>query len=57
MNKPTNYIYGEKIVIICISTFNYLKISAKMKVMAGRILAVAEANVAEVYVIPTKYKF
>jgi hypothetical protein len=44
-------------VIICILSFNYLKISAKMKVIAGRIFAVADANVAEVYVIPTKYKF
>lgn len=28
-----------------------------MKVMAGRTLTVADANVAEVYFIPRKYKF
>lgn len=30
-----------------------LKMMAKTKVMAGRTLAVAEAKVADVYVIPT----
>lgn len=35
----------------------YLKQSARIKVMAGRTLTTADANVAEVYFIPKKYKF
>lgn len=35
----------------------YLKQSASTKVMAGRTLTVADANVAVVYFIPRKYKF
>lgn len=35
----------------------HLKTTAIMKVMAGRILTVAAANVADVYCIPTPYRF
>lgn len=31
--------------------------TAKMKVMAGKILTTADENVADVYCIPTKYRF
>lgn len=37
--------------------FFNLKKTAIMKVMAGRTLTTADANVAEVYFIPRKYKF
>lgn len=35
-----------------VSKISYLKMSARMKVRAGRALTVADANVAEVYFIP-----
>lgn len=37
--------------------FSYLRMQAKIKVMAGRMLVMATAKVAVVYFMPKKYKF